>query len=112
MRQATETGHREHVRTVGGLFWFRAGENTTYLRLYLGTPAPVTVRGHRSHRMAASVNIAEPLVGVLVIVIALVLLRGIEIRSVNCLDMFSQGARVCVSFSAPRGFTNIRFLKL
>ena len=84
----------------------------TYLCLDLRTPASITVRSHRSHRMTASVDVAEPLVGVLVIVIALVLLRGIEIRSVNCLDMFSQGARVCVSFSAPRGFTNIRFLKL
>ena len=62
--------------------------------------------------MTASVNIAEPLLWVLVIVIALVFLRCVEFRPVNCLDMFSQGARVCVSFSASRGFTNIRFLKL
>ena len=62
--------------------------------------------------MTSSVDIAEPLLRVLVIVIALVLLRGVELGSMDSLDMFSQGARVCVSFSAPRGFTNIRFLKL
>ena len=63
--------------------------------------------------MTRSINITEPLLGILVVVIiALVLLGGIELGSVNSLNVLPQGTWVRVSLGTSRSLAHIGFLKM
>ena len=82
-----------------------------YLCFDFGTPTPITIGCHGGHGLTASINLSEPPLSILIMLIAFMLLGCIKFSSMNSLHMFSQRTGVCVPFGASRSFANIRFLE-
>ena len=86
----------------------------THLCFYFRTPAPVAVGSHGAHvRVAAPLHHPPtPLLHLVVLVpfVLLVPTLGIEVDSMDSLDMLSEGAWVCVALGTSRGLAHIRFL--